>query len=281
MFKLFGKKHLSVLLALVSLTATNHALMADECCYSESNRIYIGGFGGELFSNSTRITQTGTAFFLEAMGGPMAIDARGHAHKKKTAGFGGVQIGYEWTQCPSQIGCSNWSITPAAELEAYWYRQTKKGHLINPSNRLPEHDFADSFRLNGGVYFVNGVLSLNNCCFSKFSPYIGGGIGAARIFINNAKSLQVAPPERGINHFNSDRSDSAWAFAAQAKAGIRYNIWDRVHIFGEYRFLYVDSTRYLFGSTKYPNHAPTSTWNVDLKSTTYNAFTFGLQYDLY
>lgn len=293
MFKSFTNFHCLTLLVLVSLST--HSLLnaqeyiqgesgccdvSQECCEGRGNRFYIGGFGGELFSDSTCLIQRGTAFFTEAQGGPLAVDARGHARKEST-GFGGVQIGYEWSQCPLNMGCSNWGLTPAVELEAYFYQHKRKGHLINPTNRLDEHDFKDSFRLDTQVYFINGVLSLNNPCFGRFSPYVGGGIGAARLHISRAKSLQVEPPERGINHFNSDRSDSAWAFAAQAKAGLRYHICDRFHIFGEYRFLYIDSSRFLLGSTVYPNHAATSPWDFDIKNTNYNGFAFGLQYDLY
>lgn len=299
MFKLFGKIHFSGLLALFSLSTMDSSLMAQEiysapytedfqygspyaeqCCYvPQCNRFYIGAFGGELFSNSTKITQTGTAFFTEAEGGPLAVDARGRT-KRKSTGFGGVQIGYEWAQCPISLGCSNWSLTPAAEIEALFYRHSKRGHLINPTARLPEHDFLDTFHLNVGVYLVNGVITFNNCGWNKLSPYIGGGIGAANISIRKADSLQVAPVEAGVNHFNSDRSDTAWTFAVQAKAGLRYNICERFHVFAEYRFLYLDSSRYIFGSTNYPTHAPTSTWNVDVKNIWYNSFAVGIRFDI-
>lgn len=280
MFK-FSKSNLSVLLALLSLNTMN-PLMAEgeECCNPcGCNRLYVGAFGGENYSSSPRLVQRGTAFFLEDEGGPLDVDARGRSHRK-SSGFGGAQLGYEWTQCPFYLGCSDWSLTPAAEVEAYFYRHTRRGSLINPTARLPEHDFVDSFPMHVGVYAVNGVLTLNSPCLGRFSPYIGGGVGAARVCIRRAKSKQISPPEPGINHFNSDRSDSAWTFAAQAKAGLRYNICEWIHIFGEYRFLYLESSRYIFGSTVAPTHAPTSTWNVDVKHTFYNAFAFGIQFDL-
>lgn len=281
MFTLFTKKHLSIALMLISLGAFNFSLSADNCCEPQCNRFYIGGFGGELFSNSAKIRQTGTAFFTEANGGPLAVDARGHTRKTDT-GFGGAQIGYAWSQCPIRCGCSNWSITPAAELEAYFYKHTKKGHLANllSTDRLPEHDFHNTFPMNVGVYFVNGVFNFNNCCLGKFSPYVGGGIGVANLWIRNAKSTQVSPEEPGVNHFNSKRSDSSWAFAAQAKAGLSYNICQRLRVFAEYRFLFVDSSNYNFGSTNYPAHAPTSTWNVKVNNMWYNAFALGIQFDL-
>lgn len=278
MLKLFSKKCLlTALAALLSMTAP---LMALDCCdSSDYNRIYIGAFGGGLYSNSTKFSQMGTAFFTEASGGPLAVFAQGHT-KKTSSGFGGAQIGYEWSQSLLPGGCSNWTLVPAAEMEAYWYSHTKQGDLINPTDRLPEHDFFDSFHMNTGVYLANAIFSLNNSCFEAYSPYVGGGIGATRIFISNATSTQTSPVEAGINHFNSKRSDSSWAFAAQVKAGLRYKICESLHIFGEYRYLFIDSSNYIFGSTVYPTHVPTSPWNVKVKNIHYNAFALGIQYDL-
>lgn len=302
MFKQFKKKYFSALLSLVSLSAMNSSLSAEEyysdagyynhadynfqqCCnYQDSccdqpasGRIYIGAFGGEVFSNSPSMRQTGTAFFIEAQGGPLAVDARGRS-RKKCAGFGGVQIGY--ALAPKQMGCSNWSIVPAAEVEALFYSHTREGLLINPTERIEAHDFLNSFSMDAGVYLVNGVVSLKSCHLGKFSPYLGAGVGAARISMHKAYSLQVDPPEPGVNHFNSKRSDSSWTFAAQGKAGLGYDIFENVRIFGEYRFLYLDTSRFNFGSTVFPGHAATTTWNVDVNSTWYNAFSFGIQFSM-
>lgn len=268
-----------VTFSLVSLfSSTLFSLSASECCgCPEPGRLYIGAFGGGLYSDSTRIDQLGTAFFTEAEGGPLAVIAEGHS-KKNSSGFGGVQLGYEWS--PRSFGCSNWSLSPALEAEAFWHRHTSKGHLINPTARLPEHDFYDTFHVNAGVYLVNAVVSLNHDCLGSFAPYVGAGVGGTRLSLKNASSLQVSPPEEGINHFNSRRSDSSWAFVAQLKAGLRYKICDSFHLFGEYRYLWVDSSNYIFGSTNYETHAPTTPWNVKVHNTHYNAFVVGLQYDL-
>lgn len=286
MVNLFNKKCLSTLLTFLSLSVVNSSLVAwdgNDCCNPcceepKCSRFYIGGFGGELFSDSTKMYQMGTAFFEEAVGGPLAIYATGST-KKTSSGFGGVQVGYETT---IQNCCSDWAFAPAVELEAFFYSHKKSGHLINDTDptRLPEHDFADSFKVNSSVVLVNAVLALNNSCWCGFSPYIGGGLGAARLSLKGADSLQVSPVEDGVNHFNSKRDDSTWAFAAQVKAGLRYKIWDNFHIFGEYRYLFIDSSNFILGSTVYPNHAPTSPWNVNIKNLNYNAFAIGIQFDL-
>jgi len=278
MFNLFSKGKLSALLALVSLSAMNSSLMADECCDPcESNRMYIGAFGGGICSNSNRVSQYGTAFFSEVHSiGPLSIIAEGHLNKSST-GFGGLQIGYEW----SKPTCSGWSLAPAAELEVMFFKHKKHGHLINETVRgLDEHDFADSFHMNSNVILANAVLSINNDCLCGFTPYLGGGIGAARVSLHKADSLQVEPPEAGVNHFNSKRSDSTWSFAAQAKAGLRYNFCQLFHIFAEYRYLYVDASNYILGATNYTTHVPTSPWNVKVSNVNYNAFAIGVQFDL-
>lgn len=248
------------------------------CCQAENdNHFYVGAFGGQAFSNSTKFVQMGTAFFTEAQGGPLAVMGRGSS-KKTNPGFGGVQIGYEW----KNNGCCNsvWSLNPAAEIEALFYSQSHKASLGNNTDRLPEHLFDNTFPSKVGVYLVNGLLSLSNSCFGSFTPYIGAGVGAANICIHKAKSIQVSPPELEFNHFNSDRSDKAWTFAAQAKAGVKFNFCEKFHIFAEYRFLYVDMTKFVFGSTVYPTHVPTSPWNVKMENTCYNAYVVGIQFDI-
>lgn len=280
MFSLFSKGRLSVLLTLVTLSTS---LIADDCCCG--NRLYVGAFGGGIFSNSTNIFQQGTAYFPyideSEDGGPLAISARGHA-KGKSTGFGGFQVGYEWTQCPYYIGCSDWSITPAAEFEAFFFNHKRSGHVVNAAiqDRLEEHNFADSFKLNSRTLLVNAVFRLNSCSLCGFSPYLGLGLGATRLSVKNASSFQIEPPEADVNHFNSGRSDSTWVFTAQVKAGVSYTICEKFHLFAEYRYLYLDSGRYVLGSTIYDDHVPTSPWNVKLSNTNYNAFAIGFQYDL-
>lgn len=287
MFSFFNKKRILALAAILSLnTMSSFAMPWDNCCEPcdpcPCNRLYIGAFGGGLYSDSTRVYQMGTAFFDEAAGGPLAVDARGST-KRTSTGFGGVQVGYEWAACPLNIGCGgNWGLAPAFELEAFWFSNRRRGDLINPTIRLPEHDFRDSFKLDTGVYLANFVLSFANSSCYGITPYVGIGVGAARVELSHADSFQIAPVEAGVNHFNSKRSDTTWAFASQVKAGLRYQFWNCLSIFGEYRYLVVNSTDYILGSTAYisPPHAPTSPWNVKVKNIQSNAFVFGLRYDI-
>lgn len=284
MLNSFRKGFLSTALM---LSAMSSSLVAnqyfDQCCdpCADKSRFYVGAFGGGVFScNTPRAYQYGTAFFPETSPpyiGPLAIIAEGNLNSNST-GYGGVQVGYEWSKPMS----SGWSIAPAGELEYFLFRQNKSGYLINQTLvGLEEHDFNDSFRMSSNFILANAVISLNSDCLFGFSPYIGGGIGAARISLHNADSLQIEPVEAGINHFNSNPNDSTWSFAAQAKAGLRYNFCDMFHIFAEYRYIWVDASNFILGSTNYTTHVPTSPWNVKVKNVSYNAFAVGIQVDLY
>lgn len=275
MINLFSKSRLLALCTLLTMSFVSAPVVADQYCCEPEGRTYIGAFGGGIWAESSRMTQQGTVFFTEAEGGALAVLAKGKS-KSKSTGFGGVQLGYEW----ANRGCGCFTLTPAAEIEAYFFSYKKKGHLINPTLRLPEHDFNDSFKTNSSVILANFVFSIDSAKFWGFTPYVGGGLGAARMYLKDADSLQVSPVEPGVNHFNSLRHDSSWAFAGQVKAGVKYKICNAFNIFAEYRYLYVDSSNYIFGSTSYPDHAVTTPWNVKFKNINYNAFSIGFQYDL-
>jgi opacity protein-like surface antigen len=280
MINLFRKCRLLALAATLSCVMhSNLTAWEEDYNLCESNRLYVGAFGGVLYPKSSEATQMGTALFLEEEGGPLTVQAEGRI-KGKSTGFGGVQVGYEWLPAYSQ--CTDWFIAPAAELEAYFFSHKRRGHLINQTDtdRLSEHDFLDSFDIKSSTILANFIISMQGCSFSGLAPYIGAGIGATRVSIHKADSLQVAPLEAGINHFNAKRKDSSWAFTAQAKAGLRYQIFDSFHIFGEYRYVYVDSSNFVLGSTVYPVHAHTTSWNVKIDNMQYQAFAIGFQFDL-
>lgn len=218
---------------------------------------YVGAFGGGGGSSIENVAQIGTALFPASSGGPLNVNATGSS---STTGVGmvGVQIGHEWSGRAEE---GTWGLLPAAEIEAYYLGGTQRAHLNNATTRLPEHRFDDSFPMNNAVFVTNLVLSLQTP-LPRLYPYAGGGIGTACMTIHNADSPQVAPPEMGVNHFNSAPDSSSWGFAAQAKAGVRFNLTRHAYVFTEYRYLYVGSTTYIFGSTQYPTHAPTTPWTV-------------------
>jgi opacity protein-like surface antigen len=229
--------------------------------------VYVGVFGGGGYMGSTDIAQRGTAYFLELDGGPLAVDAKGNAGSGGV-GFVGGQVGYEFSH--------NALMLPALELEGFYLGSgTRNATVNNPTGRLEEHTFEDSFKVNNAVFLANMVLGFRSS-YPGVTPYVGVGIGAARVGATGADSLQIAPPEAGVNHFNSDTSSEAWTFAGQVKAGVRLALSSNAYVFGEYRYLYIGSTDQTFGSTVFPGHAETSPWTVEMGATSYSLATAGI-----
>jgi opacity protein-like surface antigen len=272
----FAMRLMGSLLALAS-TEVNAGTMGAEVL-SAPGKIYFGVFGGGGSNNNFRVSQYGTAFYVEAAGGPLAVNAFGRVHGDSTGLVGG-HVGYQWTNISPNFFNSPWSLSPAIELEGYYLGEnTFTGHDINNNTtRLPEHDFLVKYPTSTGVFLVNALLNLNSSS-SKFHPYLGGGIGSAVLSISGAKALQVAPAEPGVNHFNSNSSNSDSAFAAQGKVGFSFDLTSNFSVFAEYRGLYIADTSYSFGSTVYPGHPATSNWRIEMDSQYYNLGAVGIHY---
>ncbi|MBL8799519.1 MAG: outer membrane beta-barrel protein, partial [Planctomycetia bacterium] len=174
-------------------------------------------------------------------------------------GIVGLHIGREFSG--RWLGDSGWALLPAAEFEGFYFAGTANATVSDPANRLNGHVFDTSYPMDNGAFLTNVVVSLYNPS-AILSPYVGLGVGAANISIGGADSLQVVPPEPGVNHFNSDTSSSAWGFAFQFKVGARIPLGERAYVFAEYRYLFVSSTTQTFGSTVAPGHVPTTPWTV-------------------
>lgn len=236
--------------------------------------IYFGVFGGAGAFSTNSITQTGTALYTP----PLAVNAIGSGTTEPIGMVGG-NIGYQWSQLSTNMGSTSWTMLPATELEGYYLQGTQSGDdLINNTERLALHQFSVSYPMKMGVFLANAVFNFNHTD-SKIHPYIGLGAGTAYVSIHDATSTQTAPAESDINHYNSDPNSADWTFAAQSKAGLRFNLSSQVSLFAEYRFLYLAPTSYTFGSTQYATHIPTTNWDVDMGSLYVNMGTLGIQYD--
>jgi opacity protein-like surface antigen len=238
-------------------------------------KFYVGAFGGRGSANNFNASQFGTAYFIEANGGPLAVNAFGQLHSQ-TSSFYGLQLGYQ-TQQILLKSSSQWTLGPAVELEGYSMNNgTSYGSLTNNTTRLPEHDFMVSYPMSRSVFLANAVLNFNHSQL-PVHPYLGVGIGNALIRISGASATQVSPPEENVNHYNSNGSDTNSTFAGQIKLGVSYDINKYVSLFADYRWLYLASTHFTFGSTVYPGHAETSSWQVKLDAQRYNLGNVGIR----
>lgn len=276
---LFRKIRNSMLMGIISFPILcTIANAQDPCCSSlcVPPGTYVGVFGGYGNSGHTNVSQSGIAFFAATAGGPLDVHATGHMGGD--VGFVGGHVGYEWcgmSYCP---GDGLEYFRPAAEFEGYYLRVRQHANLTNPTTRMPEHLFHDTFPMNMGVFLINGLVSYKIPCL-LFTPYVGVGVGTAVISVNGADSLQTAPFEVGVNHFNSNtHSGDKWVLAAQGKAGVRLDLSNCVDVYLEYRFLYLSSTTYRFGPTVYPTHAPTTGWRVNSGNLMMNMGAIGIDY---
>lgn len=248
--------------------------------YDENKQIkqLVSIGAGQLFGETDRnnLTQIGTALYDEEAGGPLDVVAKGTSDDR-AVGIGGAHIGVEFQDMFAENN-ARWNARPAVELEGYYLNVKYEGSLINPTNRLPEHDFIDTLPINGGVILANFILDIKMPCVDIVRPYIGGGLGTAFLSVSDADSEQISPPEPGINHFNSGREASRWTFAAQAKAGLRFIINPHWQVFAEYRYLYLDESHYTFGSTQYPTHVATTRWKTSIGSNDINMGVAGFEY---
>ncbi|WP_442482142.1 outer membrane protein [Aeoliella sp. SH292] len=274
MFKSLSRVWSPKLAGLLILVASCSPVQAESDDCSTGRGMYMSVFGGGGSSHIGSIDQMGTAYFTEAEGGPMAVNALGSSGNDGV-GLVGLNIGHEWSSGAPE-GC--WGLLPAVELEAMYLSGTPSGQLTNDTVRLPEHLFEDSFPMDNIAVLGNGVVSFQTP-LANFYPYVGLGLGFTNVKINGATSTQLDPAEPGVNHFNSNPNSSALGLSAQFKAGFRFNLTERMYLFTEYRYLYVGSTTHTFGSTNYPTHAATSPWAVQLKDMNYHLAVGGIGFD--
>src|SRR5688572_30124109 len=84
------------------------------CC---STKVYASVFGGGGASTHADINQFATAFFPEALGGALAVDAFGKSNSP-SAGLIGGHLGYQWSEVPAFFG--SWNLAPATEIEGFY-----------------------------------------------------------------------------------------------------------------------------------------------------------------
>jgi hypothetical protein len=241
-------------------------------------KLYLGVLVGGGSSNTFNAGQFGTAYYTEAAGGPLAVNAFGHLNSR-SASFFGAQMGYETEGIPLNPS-SPWTLGPAAEMEGYYLSSsTFSGTLSNNTVRLDEHDFSVSYPMSRTVFLVNAVLNFNSTRL-PVHPYIGFGLGDAIVRISGANAAQTNPAEVGVNHYNASTSDTDTPFAGQIKLGLSFDFNKYVSLFADYRWLYLASSHYIFGSTVSTGHVETSSWQVKLDAQRYNMGNIGIRFKL-
>jgi opacity protein-like surface antigen len=228
----------------------------------------------------------------------LGVDVTGKNQRKPVTMLGG-QIGYEWKTQSSinpaiEVEASYLSANQHSELlnladdSVTNVKVTKRGtavlvtdpiklamvkeHVLDTPLSAGNHTFENTAKMKVALFSVNGALTYNTG--SPLKPYVGAGAGLAFVNMGDAVSLQTGPggietgrelpggPLVKVNHLNSRNSSNDLTFAAQAKAGLRYDLTGHFSLVAEYRLVHLASTAYTYGSTVYYTHASTNNWVV-------------------
>jgi opacity protein-like surface antigen len=250
-------------------------------CTADAGSYYLGVFGGGGGSTSSSVEQVGTAFYSP----PKPVVAVGSSSPSSTTAMAGAHAGFEWNELTLGNQDSGWGLRPAVEVEGFYLGGSQAGDLLSPNTPgVPNHTFRVNLPGSNGVFVANAVFGLKTPLSDSILPYVGAGVGGATMNINNANSEQLNPPEPGLNHYNSNPNASSSALAVTAKAGLRGEIAEHLSLFAEYRYVYLGSSDYTFGSTIgavsacCPNHVPTTNWNVSSGAQNYSLGVAGIEY---
>jgi len=112
----------------------------------------------------------------------------------------------------------------------------------------PTVTFPATGDVNSLAFMANGFYDFLNS--SSFTPYLGGGIGAARVSLDKL-AFTAAP--------SITTSGSKWEFAYQAIAGVRYNFTPNWDVHADYRYFATLDPKFSFfgapaSSTQYHTH---------------------------
>lgn len=238
---------------------------------------YFGAFGGGGKLSSMSVAHLGVDYYPPTAGGIVAANLFGRSKSHSDWLVGGM-IGHEFNASDLPY-FSRWSIRPAAELEGYYIgKKNVTSNTTNIASTSNKQDFTVTYPMSSGVGMINAILNFDSQQALRWHPYVGGGVGMGVVSISSATAIQTNPAGVTANQYGSSSSASDTAFATQAKAGLNFDYNEHFKIFAEYRYLYLASTSFMFGSPL--NTALASNWSVKLGSQSYNLGVAGIKYYL-
>lgn len=148
----------------------------------------------------------------------------------------------------------------------------------------------DKTSLSGGVFLFNGYYDFNRGGASRFTPYIGGGLGFAwnelkRVHntIENSRTCNAHPcgtrfGRRDVAH-NHDKTHDM-SFAAALMAGVGYRMSDSMLLDLNYRYLFIDSTDHGFGIPGSPGRTFGGDTKVSIGETHEHQIRAGIRFEV-
>lgn len=112
----------------------------------------------------------------------------------------------------------------------------------------------DKTSLSGGIFMLNGYYDFNRGLHSRFTPYVGGGLGFAwnelrRVHTTSESSWtcnevnnQCSSPRTLRDRVHVKDKTHDLSFAAMLTAGLGYRLNDYALLDLNYRYLFVDAT---------------------------------------
>ena len=189
-----------VSIALATLPITILGISFEGASAEDSKGIYVTGNYGSSALNQADWKATISE-----------IDYKGKLRFKDGSGWE-TGLGYDFGRLRTELtyGQSNNDIK---NITAQINEGTNKGIAA---------DATASGNLKITNIFLNSYLDFPLGKEKKFTPYIGGGIGASKLEIDN------------ITVVNEEvKAANAWLFGYQGKLGLSYSISQNLHIFGE------------------------------------------------
>ena len=267
---------------------------------------YISPYAGVTVQGVVNTEQTGTAHKLgnfNAFDTDFDLQVKVKGKSESTMGYTyGLTYGSVWDK-------EGRKLNPGFEIDLFHNSASHKSELSNPNNEevtnvvganrdsvvafveehygAGHHKFSNNMTMNSWNAAVNFTLSYHFS--SKISVRGALGFGFAAITLKEAESLQVSPASTNpgyettsdndggpVNHFNSQPDASNNLMIGQFRLGAKIQLVQKVALQIDARGMYKDKGNFIFGSTKYNDHAPTDNWTYMINQGVTYMLTAGL-----
>ncbi len=261
---------------------------------------YITPYGGVVLQGVINTEQTGTAHLrgnFNVFSTDFDLQVKVKGESKSTVGYTyGFTYGSVWKK-------EGRKLNPGFEIDVFQNSSAHESKLSNPNTEVVanvvgpnrdsvlglvgqyygagKHTFSNTMTMNSWNAAVNLTLSYDFS--SKISVNGALGAGFTAVTLKNGESLQSspAPADPGfevtadngggvVNHFNSQPNASNNLMFGQFHLGTKIQLVKNLALRIDARGMYMGESKFIFGSTKYTDHAPTDNWTYMIdKSVTY------------
>jgi hypothetical protein len=273
---------------------------------SLSAQTYIAPYGGVTVIGAGNTMQTGTAHF-RGINNKYDTDFDFHV---KVEGESQRTVGYTYGFTYGNVLSKNErKLKFGFETDLFYVGSSHESKLSNPkteevtilrgSNAASVYALVEDHYGAGHHKFENTMtvsswnaaanLTLSYDLTTKISVNGGLGLGFSAVNLKDAKSLQSspAPEDPGyettvdnggdiVNHFNSQPNASGTAMLSQLRLGTKIQLVKNFALKIDARGIYSGENNFVFGSTKYSDHAPTDNWSYSIGPSMFYTVTLGL-----